>query len=295
MGLNFRKSISLGKGLKLNLNKKSAGLSFGIKGARYSVNTNGDRRATFSIPGTGISYTKTFGDKKERGGKNDRAKKKELEKNQEVVQEYNEQVDEVIGIHRTGADAIDWNRTETIPRKLASLQERVLEGDIDAYYEVIEKAEPFDELVEFGSEFEIGTEDPKCIVAEFNIKEEDVIPDTMVTLTETGKVSEKKMTKTAYYEMLQDYVCSVMIRMARDLFALLPVERVIIHAVDDALNTATGNTEEVTYVSVIFDRETFNKINLDAIDPSDSLSNFEYNMKFAKTTGFKAVVKLTDW
>lgn len=292
MGLNFRKSISLGKGLKLNLGTKSAGLSFGVKGARYSINTNGTRRATFGIPGTGLSYTKTFGKKKT---KTDKAKKKELEKNEELVQEFQEQVEEVIGIHRTGVEKIDWNRVETIPRKLAGLQERVLSGDIDAYYEVIEKAEPFNELVEFGSEFEIGTEDPKCIVAEFNIKEEDVIPDTMVTLTETGKVSEKKMTKTAYYEMMQDYVCSVMIRMARDLFALLPVDKVIVHAVDTGVNTATGNQEEFTYISVIFDRATFEKINLDAIDPSDSLNNFEYNMKFGKTTGFKPVVKLTDW
>ena len=64
MGLNFRKSISLFKGVKLNLGTKSAGLSFGVKGARYSVNTNGTRRATFGIPGTGLSYTKTFGGKK---------------------------------------------------------------------------------------------------------------------------------------------------------------------------------------------------------------------------------------
>lgn len=294
MGLNFRKSISLLPGVKLNLNKKSAGLSFGVKGARYSINTSGQRRATVGIPGTGISYTKTFGDKK-KSAKTDRAKKKELEKNQEVVQDYNEQVEEVIGIHRTGVDAIDWNRVETVPRKLASLQTRVLEGDIDAYYEVIEAVEPFAELVDFGSQFELGTENPKLMVAEFNIKEEDVIPDTMVTLTEAGNVSEKKMTKTAYYEMLQDYVCSVMIRIARDMFALLPVDKVIVHAVDNALNTATGNREEVTYVSVIFDRATFEKINLDAIDPSDSLSNFEYNMKFGKTTGFKPIVKLTDW
>lgn len=294
MGLNFRKSISLLPGVKLNLNKKSAGLSFGVKGARYSINTNGQRRATVGIPGTGISYTKTFGDKK-KSAKTDRAKKKELEKNQEVVQDYNEQVGEIIGIHRVGVDAIDWNRVETIPRKLSGLQTRVLEGDIDAYYEVIEEVEPFAELVDFGSEFELGTENPHLMVAEFNIKEEDVIPDTMVTLTEAGNVSEKKMTKTAYYEMMQDYVCSVMIRIARDMFALLPVDKVIVHAVDNALNTATGNQEEVTYVSVIFDRATFNKINLDAIDPSDSLSNFEYNMKFGKTTGFKPVVKLTDW
>ena len=31
MGLRFRKSINLGGGLKLNFNKKSAGLSFGTK------------------------------------------------------------------------------------------------------------------------------------------------------------------------------------------------------------------------------------------------------------------------
>lgn len=294
MGLNFRKSITLLPGVKLNLNKKSAGLSFGVKGARYSINTSGQRRATVGIPGTGISYTKTFGDKK-KSAKTERAQKKELEKKQEVVQEYNEQVEEIIGIHRSGVKAIDWNRVETIPRKLSSLQTRVLEGDIDAYYEVIQETEPFEELVDFGSEFELGTEDPKLMVAEFNIKEEDVIPDTMVTLTEAGNVSEKKMTKTAYYEMMQDYVCSVMIRIARDMFALLPVDKVIVHAVDNALNTATGNQEEVTYVSVIFDRATFNTINLDAIDPSDSLANFEYNMKFGKTTGFKPVVKLTDW
>lgn len=292
MGLNFRKSISIGKLFKLNLGTKSAGVSFGVKGARYSINTNGTRRATFSIPGTGLSYSKSFGTKK---GKSEKAKKKELAQNEEAVQEYQEQVEEVIGIHREGVDAIDWNKVETIPRKLASLQEKVLAGDIDTYYEVIEKTEPFDELAAFGSEFEIGTDNPEYIVAEFNIKEEEVIPDTMVTLTETGKVSEKKMTKTAYYEMMQDYVCSVMIRMARDLFALLPVERVIIHAVDEGVNTATGNKEELTYVSVIFDRATFATLNLDAIDPSDALTNFEYNMKFGKTTGFKPVVKLTDW
>ena len=57
MGFNFRKSINLGGGLKLNLGKKSVGISAGVKGAR--VNSKGRKSATLSIPGTGISYTKT--------------------------------------------------------------------------------------------------------------------------------------------------------------------------------------------------------------------------------------------
>lgn len=59
MGFNFRKSINLGGGLKLNLGKKSVGISAGVKGVRVSVNSKGRKSATLSIPGTGISYTKT--------------------------------------------------------------------------------------------------------------------------------------------------------------------------------------------------------------------------------------------
>ena len=57
MGLNFRKSINLGKGVKLNIGKKSVGVSAGVKGARVSMNSSGRKTATFSIPGTGLSYT----------------------------------------------------------------------------------------------------------------------------------------------------------------------------------------------------------------------------------------------
>lgn len=57
MGLNFRKSINLGKGFKLNVGKKSVGISGGVKGARISMNSSGRKTATFSIPGTGLSYS----------------------------------------------------------------------------------------------------------------------------------------------------------------------------------------------------------------------------------------------
>lgn len=63
MGWQFRKSIRLGKGFRLNISKSGIGLSGGVKGARVSVGPRGVRR-TFSIPGTGISHTKTYSAKK---------------------------------------------------------------------------------------------------------------------------------------------------------------------------------------------------------------------------------------
>ena len=68
MGLNFRKSISLGKGLKLNLSKSGPSVSFGKSGFRQSVNLKGQARTTVGIPGTGIYYTKNTNVKNLVGG-----------------------------------------------------------------------------------------------------------------------------------------------------------------------------------------------------------------------------------
>ena len=56
MGLNFRKSLSIGKLFRLNFSKRGVGISAGVKGARISLNKQGVRE-TFSLPGTGLSWS----------------------------------------------------------------------------------------------------------------------------------------------------------------------------------------------------------------------------------------------
>ncbi len=64
MGLRFRKSISVAPGVKVNVNKKSAGVTVGKRGAHYTINTTGKQTASVGLPGTGLSYSKSFGGKK---------------------------------------------------------------------------------------------------------------------------------------------------------------------------------------------------------------------------------------
>ena len=64
MGLNFRKSIKICKGVSLNLSKSGVGVSVGTKGARASINTSGRSSVKVGIPGTGLSYTASSGSKK---------------------------------------------------------------------------------------------------------------------------------------------------------------------------------------------------------------------------------------
>lgn len=77
MGLKFRKSVNLGGGVKLNLNKQSAGVSFGGKGHRVSVNTKGKVTKTVGVPGTGLYYTSTVGKKSGKKGSSKTSSKKQ--------------------------------------------------------------------------------------------------------------------------------------------------------------------------------------------------------------------------
>jgi hypothetical protein len=56
VAMRFRRLVKLGPGVRLNVGKKSAGLSFGGKGYRYSVNTSGRKTRTVGVPGTGVSW-----------------------------------------------------------------------------------------------------------------------------------------------------------------------------------------------------------------------------------------------
>jgi tetratricopeptide (TPR) repeat protein len=55
--LRFRRSIKIGPGVRLGVSKTGLGVSFGTRGARYSVHSSGRRTASAGVPGTGLGYT----------------------------------------------------------------------------------------------------------------------------------------------------------------------------------------------------------------------------------------------
>ena len=59
--LRFRRSLKLAPGIRLNFNKRSIGISAGVRGARYSINSDGRRTRSVGLPGTGLSYRSQTG------------------------------------------------------------------------------------------------------------------------------------------------------------------------------------------------------------------------------------------
>ena len=62
MGWNFRKSVKIAPGVKVNFSKRGTSISVGPKGYKVSVNSKGKVHQTTSIPGTGLYSRKKIAD-----------------------------------------------------------------------------------------------------------------------------------------------------------------------------------------------------------------------------------------
>lgn len=318
MGLRFRKSIAIIPGVKLNFGKTGMSVSMGVPGFRKTFHTSGRVTTSVGIPGTGLYYVDTKNtrtqsnrrtqthqetptyrseptyNEEQRNYTNDHVAVEAAEYSASVPSNYElsapidfdtvQQLDttSLKSIHKASDDSIDW--TEVLVSPVApdetynqqmwsyyhSVSSKILAGDIDTYLQLIYEVNPLDDLLMYGSNYEFGTDDAKKIEVEFNVN--------VNALAE----AKRTMSNSEYNLLLQDYVCSVCIRIARDMFALLPIRNTIVHSVLDGK----------TILSVDFDRQSLSKVKFGYIDPSDTLQQFKHNMDFNETNGFAPVSNL---
>lgn len=368
MGLRFRRSVKICKGVKVNFGKTGASVSFGTRGLHHTIHTSGKRTTSAGIPGTGLSYVSTSGGRRRSSASHSRStassnaraqqqayiqqqRDAQYAENCEMVDDFNELIDQIRSLHDECSDPVDWVAIKEKPapfnnmymgpfeeearrtvdnakpsflgrfmpaadkkriqaleeavvearekdqqmysdwENLRLLAEQVLNGDIDSYFYVVSEMHPFEEILDFGSDFDIGTDIPDLMEVEFHAKTSKVVPNHTLSLTSTGKLSSKAMTKTMHFDIAQDYICSCALRIAREMFALLPIDRVVIHAIDTVEDSA-GIEYDDTVLSVLIYRHQFDGINFDLIDASDTIETFKCNMNFKKTQGLKPVPRI---
>lgn len=174
---------------------------------------------------------------------------------------------------------------------LQQIAKGVEKGNAESYKDALEYFDPFSDIGELGTQIEFSISANE-VDLDLHINGTEIIPDYTLKQLASGKLSKKDMTKSKFNELYQDHVCSVVLRVARELFAYLPIKKARINAIGQILNSSTGHLEEQPILSVIMIPETINSLNMDTIDPSDSMENFVHNMKFAKTKGFSIVNKV---
>lgn len=61
MAFRFKKSKQIAPGVRVNLNKKSASVTFGSKGVHHTISSSGKKTTSAGIPGSGLYYTSSSG------------------------------------------------------------------------------------------------------------------------------------------------------------------------------------------------------------------------------------------
>jgi hypothetical protein len=80
------------------------------------------------------------------------------------------------------------------------------------------------------------------------------------------------------------------------MFALLPVGRVLLTAVVDALDSSTGQIAEQPVLSVVIPRSSVAQLDFDRLDPSDTMEKFQRrgDLKASrKSETFQSITPLT--
>ncbi|GAB4073215.1 DUF4236 domain-containing protein [Barrientosiimonas marina] len=118
MALRFRRSVKLGKGIKLNVSKGGVGMSLGTTGLRQSFHSTGRGTQTIGIPGTGLSYVKTKNLSGKRSSNNSISQiSQNVSQNEAAVAEYNNYVHAITHLHTNTPETTDWQalRAESPP------------------------------------------------------------------------------------------------------------------------------------------------------------------------------------
>jgi len=164
---------------------------------------------------------------------------------------------------------------------------RVVHADLDAWAAAVAQWRPFEELEELGSKVECGFDSRDSVHCSIAVSGPEIIPQEAKTLTSTGKLSVKPMSKTRFHEIYQDYVCGCVLRTATEMFGFLPVEAVLVTASVGFLDPATGQFVIRPVLSAGFTRAAFSNLALDKVDPSDAIEGFVHrgDAKASRKTG----------
>ena len=177
---------------------------------------------------------------------------------------------------RHEVDSFLWRKSFEDWERMRLLARGVLNGDGAAYIRALEELNPFEEISGIGSSLEFTAHTRRVVEARLKVAGNNVVPREAKALTKSGKLSVKAIPKKRYKEIYEDYVCGCILRVAREVFALLPVEMVLVTALVDQSGDVLDVANEIPVCSVYFDRASLEFLDFAELDPSDTVNRYHH-------------------
>lgn len=165
----------------------------------------------------------------------------------------------------------------------SALARRILTGDEGAYLRALRELNQLNEVATLGSSLRWTVHGPRLLECRLKVHSVEAIPKEVKSLAASGKLSVKPMAQARFQELYQDYICSCILRVGREAFALLPIETVLVTALVDITDHRTGHPIEESVLSVALNRVPFEALAFERLDPSDAVATFLHRGDFKAT------------
>lgn len=181
--------------------------------------------------------------------------------------------------------------TWDIERRIAS---RVLARDPGGYQEALSYVDVLSEFGDLDSRAWVTRAHANLVVVNYEISDRETIPSEGVELNALGKVLSKPLPVERYWTLYQNHACSAALRIARDVFNVIPVGRVIVNVSGSKLAPATGQPSSKTILAVCLVRSLVNQLGMVTVNPIEVVTNSQHRMNFDKAVGFEPIDPLTE-
>jgi hypothetical protein len=164
--------------------------------------------------------------------------------------------------------------------KLKGIARRILAREHKAYTEALVEYNPFASISGLGSAINFTVHTSKLAECVLKINGRKVIPAEVKTLTSSEKLSVKPMPKGRFHEIYQDYLYGCVLRVAREIFALLPLDALLVTAAADLLDPGSGRMTEQPVLSAFMPRAIADHLDYDRLNASDAMEHFRHRGDF---------------
>jgi len=172
-------------------------------------------------------------------------------------------------------------------KKNKEFSQSLLNKDPDSIKEVISSKLTLKNNEYIGKSIKVEINKGEIIVSELEVNSiDEIIPSFNLEKLKSGVLSKKDMPSVKRYGFYNDYISSAVLRLARELYAILPINDLIVNAIGKVLNEKNGHIEDSILLSAYIPKETLATLNFDLVDPSLCIENFKHNVNFKKTIGF---------
>lgn len=177
---------------------------------------------------------------------------------------------------------------------IQSLRDGIKNANPSAYETAIDFFDPYAKITHLGSSliYDIHSDHLRINVY---IDSTAIIPDYILTGTVNGDMISTKLSPERFNKIYIDYICSCALLLARETFALLPVQHVYVNVMQRPLNALVNNdTENNAILSVKFNPDVVKQENKQALRCLKVLINIPGAVPFAILNNLPNISRMTN-